>query len=383
MGERALRFSFPWGLATAAGLFFLASYFFRVYLGGVPDFMPGDHRVHLEIARGTRGEAVPHPLYHYAVKLAMDLARDPSFDGARHAAALVLALAIAVRGWLTYRELAGPLDPREAAATCFALAVAMALPVWWKFPNIYLDQIHSNVWHNPTAPFAAPFAVMMFLAGMSYWDAPALGKALAVGVSSSLCALAKPNYLLAFFPCFGPLLLFLAARQMCRRELRPTSAFAHLVAAFAPPLGVLTGQFFYMFGGENGMEFAPFKVWSSPNVPASIVFSLAFPLAVTCSFPRETLGERRLLFAWCVLAVAIAQFALLAETPDGRLIHGNFGWGMMPSCYLLFVECCRLLGRQPAGGRVLACSTVLALHAASGTMFLVRSANMPGDSWRY
>jgi hypothetical protein len=383
MGARVSRLPLLWGLATAGVIYLLAYYCYRVYLGGIVDFMPGDHLVHLQIARGTNGTAIPHPLYHYAVSLAMELTGDGSFDGARRCAALVLALAAALKGWLTYRELYTSMDPREAAITCFALSVAMSLPVWWKFPNIYLDQIHSNIWHNPTAPFAVPFALVMFLAGMSYWDAPGLGKALTVGVSAALCALAKPNYLLAFFPCFGPLLLVLVGRQVWRRQLPISSGLAHLVAAFAAPLWVLAAQFFYMFGDKQWIGIAPFQVWGSPNIPASLAVSLAFPLTVLLCYFRATMSDRRVLFAWCVLWVAIAEFALLAEEPETRLINGNFVWATLPACYMLFMECCRLVARQPTSPRTVACSVVLALHAASGTMFLFRSLITPGDSWRF
>jgi hypothetical protein len=387
-GRQGRALSDPRALATAVAIFLAALVCFRDLLGGVAHFMPGDHRVHLLFALGTLSDPVPHPLFHETVLLTMRLAGESYFDGARRCAAVVLALAVAVRGWLTHRELAPTLPPAEAAVACFALAVAMSLPNWWNFPAIYSGQIHPNVWHNPTTIFAAPFAVLVFLAAMRYWEAPGLGPAAAVGLWSAMCALAKPNFLLAFAPCFGPLFLALLARQLWRGQLTPSGAFARLVAAFAPPLWVLALQYLCNFGDGARVVWQPLGVWRavSRNVPASAALGLAFPLVAAACYPRQLAGDRRALFAWAVLAVAVAEFGLLAERSDasaGRYYAGNFVWALMPASYLLFVESCRLIGRQGWGNRATVCAAVLGLHAASGTFYLVRCLRVPGDCVRF
>ncbi len=383
MGRRAGWLSPVWPLATAGVLFLVALVAYRALLRTSREWLPGDYRFHLQLVQELHADPlpVPHPLFHYAVAWVLSRSPERGWAAAQRSAALVLALAVALRGWLTYKELSPPLAAPEAAVACVALAMAMALPGWWDFPRVLLGQVNANVWHNPTTVFAAPLAVVTFLAGLRYWDAPGPGGALAVGLSAALCALAKPNYLLAFFPCFGPVLVGLVARAAWRGRLSALGAFAHLVGAFGPPAGVLLLQFVYAFGGETTVVLAPLKVWHaySPNVPASVLLGVAFPCAVAACFPRQLARDRRTLLAWGVLAVAAAQYALLAEAPEGRTFCGNFVWGLVPAAYILFVESCRLAGRQPAGGRVAVCCAVLALHAASGTFYLVRSIMVPAD----
>jgi hypothetical protein len=385
VGRAAERLSFAWELATVVVLFFLALFVFHGLLGGVPDFLPGDHHFHLKVALGRIVDPVPHPLYHYAVLETRELTGQKSFDGAWRSAAIVLALAFGIRGWLTFRELRRDMIPGEAALACLLLGLALALPNWWKFPSILVGQINPNVWHNPTALMAAPFAMLIFVSAMRYWDNPRLFTAVAIGIWSALCALAKPNYLLAFLPCFGPVLFVLVCLEVGRHRLSLSGAFAHLLAAFAPPVWVLTVQFFYAFGGETRVVFDPLGAWSSlsPNIPASILLGLAFPCVVIICFPLKILRDRRLLFSWCVLGVAIAQFALLAETPDARYFSGNFGWGQVPASYLVFVESCRVIGRQTRTRRGMLCALVLALHAGSGLLYLARSLRTPGDCQRF
>jgi hypothetical protein len=387
MGRRASWFSLVGPLATAGVLFLVALTAYRDLLGRSREWLPADYRFHLQLAQELSADPlpVPHPLFHYAVARVLSRPPERGWAAAQRSAALVLALAVALRGWLTYRELSPPLAAPEAVVACLALALAMALPKWWDFPNLLQGQVNANVWHNPTTVFAAPLAVVTFLAGLRYWDAPGPGRALAVGLWSALCALAKPNYLLAFFPCFGPILVALVARAAWRGQLSAFGAFLHLVAAFGPPLGVLLLQFVYAFGGEAKVVFAPLKVWGvySQNIPASVLAGVAFPCAVAACFPRPLARDRRTLLAWGVLAVAAAQYALLAEAPEGRMVCGNFAWGLVPAAYILFMESCRLAGRQPAGGRVAVCCSVLALHAASGTFYLVRSIMVPADCPRF
>jgi hypothetical protein len=229
--------------------------------------------------------------------------------------------------------------------------------------------------------FAAPLAILLYLAGMRYWQAPGLWGAVQVGFWSVLCALAKPNYLLAFFPIFGPALLVLAAREAYRGRLTAAGALGHAAAAFVPPLATLSLQYVYAFEGEAKAVFLPLTVWRalSPNIPASVFLGVAYPCAVAACYPREVLGDRRTLVSWCVLAVAVAQFLLLAEVPEGRLYCANFGWAMLPASYILFMESCRLAGGRPAGARAAACAAALALHAATGTFYLLRSVRFPLD----
>jgi hypothetical protein len=323
---------------------------------------------------------MPHPLFHQAVALPLAFSPGHSWDALRRSAAVVLALAVALRGLVTFRQLCPPVPPQEAAATTLALALAMALPKWWDFPSVYLGQVNPNVWHNPTAVFASPLALLTFLAAARYREAPAPGRALSVGAWSALCAVAKPNYLLAFLPCFGPVLLALLYRAVRRGSLSAAKAVWHLLAALGPPAVTLAWQYWVAFGreGRAGITFDPLGVWSqfTPFIATSALAGLAFPCVVVAFFGRHALADWRLLFAWAVLAVAIAQYALLAETGP-RATDGNFYWAVVPATYVLFLESSRLTTVQPTGFRRRAAFLALALHAASGATHLVRSVAHP------
>jgi hypothetical protein len=373
------------GVATAAAIFLPVYVCYCVILSGGAAEMPGDQYTHLLWTLTSPVRVLPHPLYHYTVQWVTWLTAEPGILAARRSAAVVLALAVALRGGLTYRELSSALPPGETAVVCFALAFVMALPNWWNFPAVYLGQVHPNIWHNPTAVFAAPFAVLVFLAALRYWDAPGIGAAAAVGVWSALCALAKPNYLLAFLPCFGPVLLLLLAPLARRRQLAPAAGFGQFLAAFGPPLCVLALQYYWSYGGDSRVVWAPLAAWSlhTSHMPESAALGLAYPLVVAACYPRQLASDRRALFAWCVLAAAVAQYALLAEEPAERFRAGNFGWALVPASYIVFMESCRLVGRHPRDYRWSVCAAVLALHAASGCFYLIRSLVLRGDIYEY
>ncbi len=404
MGRGGATSSGLWGLAVAAGLTGLAFLVLVWLLRGGPAEIPSDQASHIDNALHLSWPPqLPHPLYHYSVALALDLSPLKGWEGAKLCAAFVLAIAIGFRAWLSQRELCRAYSPPSAAVATVALALAMSLPGWWNFPwnhsarvssvdldptagtdawwwrlpSAYLGQVNPNVLHNPTAIFAAPFTLLVFLAGMCYLDAPAAGPALALGVGSALCALAKPNYLLAFMPCFLPAFVIAARRGTRDGRVSERQSQLHLLAAFAPPAAVMAWQV-----GQVSDEFvvAPFRVWSrySANVPASLLLGLGFPLVVVACYPRQLLADRRAVFAWCVLAVAVAQFALLAETV--RFAGANFGWGMLAGAYVLFVESCRFLGGRSGWYRSGLCYGVLALHVISGAVYLTRSLIDPADT---
>jgi hypothetical protein len=407
-----------WQLATFVTLFIAALYVFRGLLRGKPTEVFPDHLFHILPALGKQAWAkslpITYPLYHRTVAIVLFLASDKGWPGAQLSAAIVLALAIAARGWLSYPELRGPMPAPAAAVTCFLLAVVMALPagwrspsdlsrigpkVWWRdFPSIYEGTINPNVWHNPTTIFAAPFALLLFRLALMYLQAPGIGKALAVAIASSLCALAKPNYLLAFLPCFGLACIVRSARLVRAGQLPVWLLVAHLLAAFALPIATLAWQFHTAFGSDSSVIFKPFAVWSASldpprsgqpshirplilaqRVPRALLLGLAFPCTVAACFPRQLRRDPRAVFAWFVLTVAVVEYALLAQSGI-EFLSGNFLWALIPASYILFLESCRVAGGQALGSRTVLCFGVLALHVASGVICLMRTLSDPVHS---
>ena len=124
-----------WAALTAGGLFLLA---LAVFSGLLPDDrtkVDRDQYSHIAVAVLMHKQAVPsglriaYPLYHYTVALALARSTDPEqrWPAARHCGIVVLALAIAIRGWLSFRELRGAYSGAGAALTCcLLLAAAMS-----------------------------------------------------------------------------------------------------------------------------------------------------------------------------------------------------------------------------------------------------------------
>jgi hypothetical protein len=376
-----------WAAETGLLLFGLAWLVFRFVLDGGEADWPYDYLIHIRFTNeiDARPLPAPHPLFHYTVwwitYLFVDSHTTESCVRVAPCAGVVLALAIGWRGWLTFREVFGGVRPAGAAAVTLLLAVVMALPKWWKWPQIYLGQVNPNVWHNPTAIFVAPLALLVFREGMRYLDRPRLETALSLGLWASACCLAKPNYVLAFYPCFGLPLVAAAWRSWRLGRDSAFDALGHVLVSCLPPVATLAWQFSKGFEGDHSVGFDPFAVWTYYVkwylIPSAILAGVAFPAVVAALFPREAWRDRRTLFSWCVLAVSLAQFALLTELPKDRSPYGNFGWAMVAADYVLFVASCRLLFQQPRGWRVTLSLGVLVLHAASGAFCLAQTMANP------
>ncbi len=341
-----------------------------------------DHTPHLGLVRDLieRSRWQPHFLYHLAVGAASGWQSSPGHLAT--AGTVVLAIATVARALLTYCLI----DPegRRPVRTflcCWALLLAMPLWNWWKFPILYLGQVTPNVWHNPTFVFAMPFTLALFMQAAQYLREPTRRNLVMVGLLMPLSALAKPNYVLAFGPCWAGLLGVRCLTSFRIGWVAARRSMIDTVIAFGPVVVVLIIQYVTTFNsagsGPDHIVLAPLKVWSlySPNIPASILLGIAFPLATVACYPRQSLGDSRFLLAWAVLAVSILQFALLGETR--RMSHANFAWGSYMADHVLFALCCSLLLRQRGGPRYWIAAGVLVLHVLAGSFYLVRLFNNP------
>ena len=93
---------------------------------------------------------------------------------------------------------------------CLALAIVMPLPNWWNWPNVCRGQVAANAWYNPTGVFAMPFALgKLFGARPARLGGRGIGAVTlaSISVAMVLSLLAKPNYVLAFAPCFAAMLV--------------------------------------------------------------------------------------------------------------------------------------------------------------------------------
>ncbi len=347
-----------------------------------------DHGLHARFAQQlvAHGLLLPHFGYHVLVAAAAGFSTDLGqlLFAARMVLSLLvlakLALSLGLARGLTARA-GAPLGPAAALALAVAFFFVAPLPKWWRTENVYLGQLSPTAWHNPTVIAVLPLAVAVFWA---FVKADRAGWRADLGCGALLAAsvTAKPNFALAFLPTAALLRLLPARLSGCKHPFRCKRPFGRRLAGLAclavPAVAVLGWQYEHALRlgleahGESVVSLQPLEVWRlySPHPLVSTLVSLAFPLAVAAFAARDARQRRPLAAAWILTAVAVAQFALLAE-PEPRLGDANYYWGVVPAVYLLFlVSACELLAPRPLSGMRraarAACWALLAAHAASG-----------------
>jgi hypothetical protein len=351
-----------------------------------------DHPAHLGFAVKLAGdwrECLPHPLYHMALVVfsAGNLVAMPGI------AATLLSLMIAVRAFQTIQIVmpsngivslqSETRDRRSSLMMLLLLTVAMPLPNWWK-PGIYLGQLSPNVWHNPTTIFCMPIVLALFSSAIRSSQSLQIKQATITGLLFALCALAKPNFPLAFAPCCVLMLM----RQLPIQQGIDLKRWYQVVSCgivMLGPLILLMGvQFVLAFGSgkpeSSGIEIAPLKVWRlfTPNIVASTILGLAFPLTVAALYPKQCRLNTHLVWSFLTLSVAILQLILLAEKGP-RWSHGNFLWGSLFATTLVYIYSAQVLINAPHDRRRFLCTALLSLHAGSGAWYLWQALGQPAE----
>jgi hypothetical protein len=316
-----------------------------------------------ELAQGKSVQA--HPLFH-ACLVVFTAGSSLTMPGI---AAAMLASALAWRTWMTADLLAAgrQIGVFGIVLLCVLLALAMPLPIWWR-SYLMVGQPSANIWHNPTAPFATPFCLALFLVGMRLLDQLDYRTAAPTGALMVLSLLAKPNYVLAFVPVYGPTLL--GVLWQARQKGRPASNLIGIaLLAFGPAVVVAAAQAVLLH--ERSVVFISFlQIWKiySPSIPGSLVLGTAYPLAVAICYLPQVNVNRTMTLAWLTFGVGCATFALMGEADR---LAANWGWGMHLSVSVLYVMSTAFLFRQPTDWRRWLCLAVLMLHAASGVAYLL------------
>lgn len=291
------------------------------------------------------------------------------------AAVVVLTASLEARALASYAYLLpSPADRTvaswKAAAVAVGLVMAMPLPNWWKFPDVYLGQFTPNVWHSATLIVAMPFTIELFALATATLRGGDRRLYVLTGVMFVCVALAKPSYLLSFVPAY-------AAAFVLSLRTRPSPRSRGLIAlavVLGPLLLILAAQYYVEFkAGARGMSISPFAVWRlySPHLVVSFGLSLAFPLAALAVAWRQVLRDLPLKFAWAVFAVAWLQCVILAEK-GAAFAHANFMWGCYAAVFILFMASARaLLSAPPRGWRAFVVWGIFWAHAASGVLYVV------------
>jgi hypothetical protein len=200
----------------------------------------------------------------------------------------------------------------------------MPIVNWWNYKSVYLGQIAPTIWHNSTTILVMPVVILLFSASSRWLGAPTTRNAT---LTSGLCVLSaaiKPSYAIALLFVLVPWYCYIALKTTGMSLLR---LVGHIAILLGPVIGTLLIQWL-LIASYTAITIAPFGVWSlySPNPIASLMLSLAFPLAVSILYRGCWRGNVGFVLAWAVFAVALMEFILLAE--EGvRFNHANFLWG--------------------------------------------------------
>lgn len=299
-------------------------------------------------------------------------------------ATVVLVTSVIAKGILSYSLIEKTAHSKPVASLIsLGLILAMPLPNWWKPDEIYIDKIAPNVWSNATVILTMPFAILLFLSALRWVEAFTLKAFMWLTVFSLLSVLTKPNYVLAFFPVLGSVILIKTAVERSTETLRALLLYIVLVLVVSCVLYIqyldttTTGGWADPAASKeaNHIILAPLAVWSlySPNIPASFLLSVAFPLSVLALYFKEVRHDVRIAWAWATLGIATLQYALLAEA--GKMFpDGNWGWASNIAMYILFLVSAAVLVSQPRSPRFYFVATVFGLHVLSGIYYYIRLA---------
>lgn len=296
------------------------------------------------------------------------------------AAMALLTLSVMAKGLLSYLVLKNA-SGRKLTAACatIALVLIMPLPNWWKPEQIFLDKIAPNLWFNATFILTMPFAILLFFSAISWLRTLSLRSWLCVLICCLMSVLTKPNYVLAFIPALGVAVLIRIAVLQKREVARALLYFAGLTLVAVFVLGLQYADSYLRSEPTSPFIIAPFAVWKiySPNIPASLLLSIAFPLSVGILYFDKIKANLTALLAWGVWVVAMLQYILLAETGE-YFRDGNWGWGSNIAMYIVFLISMMVVLSEPRSPRFYLVAVVWALHLATGIYYFV---NVPRGMW--
>ena len=301
------------------------------------------------------------------------------------AIALLLALAVAAKFAISLAYL------RDCLAGHLALASARPVRQKWllllcgllllvfslRVRHFYLGQFPPNVWHNSTAIFLMPFALLLFWTSLRQMTQPRLGRAMLIALLSALNILIKPSFFMVFAVVY-PLML-LQVHGLSRRwllELVPVAVGALVLAVlylfiYIRPMNVGPA-------GQSGIAIAPFHIWSmyTGSIPLSIVASMFFPFVYIALFPCEAWRSQAMRYALFCQFVGIVIAVLLTETGP-RERHGNFFWQGIVCAYLTFLVTAteglaRLQETGPRDRRLWVLCAAFMIHVLAGVAYLVK-----------
>lgn len=242
-----------------------------------------------------------------------------------------------------------PNKPSAWARAFWAVTLVMVTPII--APTLldgayYFGYIGLANYHNPTVHVLRPFALVLFLFGMS-----AMRTSKHTAWAILFCALVmmgatflKPSYTITLLPALGLMVLYLLIQR--KPEDWPLLIFGLGV----PAVLILGAQFVitYIQGEtDGGIAFMPFVVAQNMSrfLPTKFLMSIFFPLTISLLFFKKVIRDPEMILAWLSFLIGSAQFYLLAEK-GSRFTHANFLWSAEITLFVLFAVTARFLLKQ-------------------------------------
>lgn len=192
-----------------------------------------------------------------------------------------------------------------------AFALNLAMPFFWRLAGEYryVSYQSGNLWHNSTYQCMklAALAAMLFYekAQVSYRQRLSLRQWLLQAGLLFLCTGIKPSFLTVFAPVLAVKLL----ADLCRRV--PFPQVFLMGSTVLPACGVVLWQNMVLFGADtgNGFTFSPWYTFSlhANKTKLAVLCSIAFPLTVLLFSLGELLRDKRYLFVWGMMGVALGR----------------------------------------------------------------------------
>lgn len=258
------------------------------------------------------------------------------------------------------------LTGREAgvmsAAVSGMLSLAQPLYIRWFNPYQYEGQFSINPVFNPTHSAVKPIGLLCFMVAVDlilrykgkdgiYFNGIKKARWLYVlfSVLVLLSAFTKPTFMFMLLPAGVLYLLVELAEALFKKDggAKKVWGFMWRMACTAiPSMLYLAAEYvaFYFWGGTNSdahVAIHPFlEAWHiySPDVPKSVMLSMAFPIWIGVTNWRYFIGSVEGRLGLIGYATGTLEFSFLVETGD-KLGHMNFAWAMMSGMLLIWVIC--------------------------------------------
>lgn len=360
-----------------ASIFLFFSYFYYRCIGA------SDLQLHIQFAKeiGQGRLVVPHFLYHLVILSISCISHLSLYDSS----CLTLACCIVLSTIITERIVRHFLKDRYSDYFLLFVSVSLTIVSAIYFPFInklpYLGVWGPNPWHNPTFIAAKPFVLLIFyLYALEITKGTYFEKRfslLRISILLMICALIKPNFILAFIPASIVFCFCLPGRKI--------SMLLKNSLSLLPVIAVLILQFLLTYNHNvsdpSSLQFCFFDAWQhhSKSVPIAILQAIAFPLAILAiQFPRFS-KDKALFFSWVLFVISLLIFGLFCESGH-RKYHANFAWTYIFCLNILFVYSAivflRWVSETEKKNRLFRlklffCNMVFLLHFFSGIYYLV------------